>query len=181
MSEEKKKEEEKKKQIAMAQNSTELTKLSIGFANALKMQEQLNRSMAQIALKTLQPVLDFSYLSATLHSMTPALDMMRQNQAILQAIKPPALEGILESQRQISQITASLVAINKLIQVPKISMPELKTTSNKIPTQHNTLVRSLLSQIEYLETELAKEKGKNKELLALLDEKRKELKKQYVA
>lgn len=178
MSEQKKKEEKKKTEQIV---SGELANISTVILNALGTKEQIN-SMVQTTLKSLQPSLaGLNHLSETLNNMSPVYEMIRQNQAIFQSIQTSNLTAILDSLRQVNQLSETLVRINEMMQLPKISIPKLETELKAISPKNNILVKSLLSQIEYLENELAKEKGKNKELLALLDEKRKKLKKQYIA
>lgn len=71
-----------------------------------------------------------------------------------------------------------------MFEMSKIQIPRITTELSVIQSQNNSTIDSLLREIAFLEKELSKEKVKNKELLALLtllEEKRKELKKQYVA
>jgi hypothetical protein len=50
-----------------------------------------------------------------------------------------------------------------------------------VDSQKDTIIKSLVSQIEYLQSELSKKDIKIRELLARLEEEKKDLKKQYVA
>jgi hypothetical protein len=181
MSEEKEKDKEKKPLSVL----TELSNIGVGLSEAMRAQAQIMQSsIAQQALQSARIFDSFNGLSSSFKTMASINNMIREHQAIIPAFQqPPIMKTMLEYQTGISILAKQLVGINKMIQsvkMPKIAIPTLSTELAVIPRQNDTLVRSLLREIELLEKELAKEKAENKQLMALLEEKRKELKKQYV-
>jgi len=179
MSEEKK--EKEKRPISVFE---ELSTISLGISEAMKAQAQiLQSSVALQALQSAKVCESFKHMAGTLQSMASFNNMIKQNQIVIQTLQQSSigLKAMLEYQLHMRQLADNLARINKMVQPLKFPTATVTTELIAIPPRNDTLVRSLLREIEFLEKELSKKKAKNKELLALLDEKRKELKKQYVA
>jgi predicted RNase H-like nuclease (RuvC/YqgF family) len=181
MSEEKKEKGKKGKTISVF---NELSTSSIGLSEAMKAQAQIMQSSVALqALQSAKILEPFKYVAGTLKLMASFNNMIKQHQIVMQTLQQSSvgLKTMLEYQSQVRQLADNLVRINKMVEPLKFPIPKLTAELTAIPPRNDTLVRSLLREIEFLEKELSKEKAKNKELLALLEEKRKELKKQYVA
>lgn len=179
MSEEKKEEKERKTTSIF----DELSNISIGLSEAEKMQAQIMQSsVVQQALQSAKIFESFSHIAGYLHSMASINEMLRQNQSVIHAIQQSSavFNMMREYQSQVRRLADSLTTINKMVRPLEFTIPELTAELTTIPTRNDTLVRSLLREIELLEKELSKEKAKNKVLLALLEKKRKQLKRQYV-
>jgi len=184
MTEEKKEKEKDKKTTSI---SDRLVTITLGLSEAKKAQAQIMQSaIAQQALQSARISESFQRMAGTLQTMTSFNNMIERHQLVMQTLQQSSigLKTMMEYQSGVRELANRLVGINKMItsvKMPTPIIPKLTTELAAIPPQSNTLVRSLLRQIEFLEKELAKEKSENKQLLALLDEKRKELKKQYVS
>lgn len=181
MSEEKKEKEKEKKVLPVFKG---LSTISLGLSEAMKAHARIMQSpVAQQALQSALVFDSFKHMAGTLQSMAKFNDIIRQNQIVIQTLQQSSigLKTMLEYQSQIGQLSANLTRINKMVSLLKFPTAMLTAELVSIPRQNDTLVRGLLREIEFLEKELSKEKTENKELRALLEEKRKGLKKQYVA
>jgi len=161
----------------------ELSTISFALSEAMKAQAQiLQSSVALQALQSAKVFESFKRMAGTLQSMASFNNMIKQNQTVMQTLQQSSigLEAMFEYQLHMKQLADNLARINKMVQPLKFPTAPLTTELTDIPHRNDMLVRSLLREIEFLEKELSKEKAKNKELLALLEEKRKELKKQCV-
>ena len=185
---EKKKKEHTKKPEEILNASVELANMSTIVAETIKEQEQISQSISN-AIKALD-YSPFSGILASLDCLKGTLSSIKQLSTIMG--EKPAIFSVIESSAsalsnlgtvssQIRQMHENIESMSKLIDPSEVKLPEIIIPRIKeIDSQKDTIIKSLASQIEYLESELSKEKEKNNELLALLDEKRKELKKQYV-
>jgi hypothetical protein len=179
-----KKKEEKKKLKESESVSVELSNISDNVSEAIKAQKEIAEYGSKVFqafrsdLFTPSVCTSLQFLGGTLQSLSNISSILKDYQPLLTSLNFKAFSDIGLQTRAISE---SLTSIGKMMELPKIEVPKLEVELSAIPTQNNTLVKTLVRQIEYLENELAKEKTINKELIALLEEKRKELKKQYVS
>jgi soluble cytochrome b562 len=181
MSEEKK--EKEKKTISV---SIELSTINKQLTEAMNFQREIMQSpIVEQALQVAKVYESFWQMNDTLQCMASINSVIQESQKALQALESSTagMRAMLEYQTGINKLMEQLGEVSNMVasvKIPEIAIPKLNTELATIPSQNNTLVRSLLREIDLLEKELAKEKTKNKGLIALLDEKRKELKKQYV-
>lgn len=116
-------------------------------------------------------------------AMLPVVNsVFTAQQSVLQALKSSkALETFVELRKTTQKLAETYLAVNKALALPReIAIAKINPLMETIPSQTNTAVNSLLRHIEFLEKELAKERAKNKELLRILRDRGKELKK-YVS
>jgi len=161
----------------------ELANISISLSEAMTAHTQIMQSdMAKQALQSAKVFESFKHMAGTLQLMASFNDLVKQHRIVMKTFEQSSigLKAMLEHQSHVKELASSLTRINDMVKPLKFTVPELKTELTAIPSKNDTLVRSLLREIEFLENELSKEKAKNKELLALLEEKRKQLKNQYV-
>lgn len=179
-----KKEKEKEKKTTSV--SDRLVVITLGLSEAISARAQIMQSaIAQQALQSARVSEAFQRMAGSLHTMEAFNNMIKQQQLAMQTLQRSSigLKTIMDYQSGVTELANRLVGINKMIESVKISipvLPKLTTELAAIPSRNDTLVKSLLREIEFLEKELAKEKGTNKQLIALLEEKRKDLTKQYV-
>ena len=175
-------EEKKKKKPISVFN--ELSAISIGLSKAMKAQTQIMQSSVALqALQSAKVLESFKYMAGTLQSMVFLNNTLKQHHTVMQAFQRSSigLKTMLSYRLQVRQLADNLIRINKMVEPLTLPIPELTAELTAIPPRNDTLVRSLLREIDFLEKELSKEKAKNKQLLAFLEEKRKKLKTQYVA
>ena len=93
---------------------------------------------------------------------------------VSQALK--TISAYRESARKLAE------QYSRIQQMVQISAPltSLETEIRAIPSRTDRAIKSLLNYIAFLERELSKEKAKNKELLRILEELRKDVKRRYV-
>ena len=179
MSEKKEKPKEKKPESILISLSNIQTSLS----EAMKAQKAISMQVAKVAETAVKPLTSLAQSLQTMNTFTNAINsvIQQQQQAVMRALQAPLVsQTMLQYQAHVKTLEESLARIRKMVELPRIDIPTITTELTAIPSQNNRTINSLLRHIEFLETELAKEKAKNKELLRLLEEKRKELKKQYV-
>lgn len=179
MSEETK--EDKKKRLTMVD---EMTAISSSVQAALQAQESIMNSgiiqqMNQVSTLSVQmdEVLKSVKAFGEIGKMVNCIEVaFEEFQPIL---LPP--NGLLDALGQIDTITREFAKMNEIIKLPDITIPEFSREIAIIPRNNNTIIKVLAEEIERLEKELAQQTNDNKELRALLEDKRKELKKQYVS
>jgi len=187
VSEEKKEEEKKKEKKTTVLDG--YTSIQTSLSQAMVAQSAiLNSAIARQAMESARIAQAMSNSLGTIKMMEAINHMVRQQNAIMQVLQnamqnSTVIRAMATYENQTRRLAESIATINQRIQsIPtKIVVPAIKTELATIPRQTNVTVRTLENYIVALEKELAKEKMKNKELLALLEDKRKELKKQYVA
>jgi uncharacterized protein YjgD (DUF1641 family) len=183
MSEEKKEEEKKKEKKTTILNG--YASIQKSLAQAMVAQNTiLNSAIAKQAMESARIAQAMSNSLGTIKMMEGINNMMRRQNAVTQALQnafqsSSLIRTMTIYENQTRRLAESIVAINQSIHT-KIAVPAMKTELAIIPRQTDVTVRTLENYIVALEKELAKEKDENKELLRLLDEKRKDLKKQYV-
>lgn len=108
--------------------------------------------------------------------------LFTQQLSILRAFQPsPIFRTLVQYRKSLEKLSENYLAINKAITFPQFSLSQITPKMEAIPSLTKATVNGLLRHIEYLERELAKERQKNKALLRILEETKKELKKKYVA
>lgn len=184
MSEEEKGEKnEKKKEKKPITVVEQWNNISLSVTDTIRIQRELMQSNAvNTALQAARATQSFIQTAAFLKSFQGLNETLRANSQIIQQVyQTPGLKAMAEMQQQMGKLNADFVRASQIARSPTIQMPILTTQLKAIPPQRDTVIRSLVSQIEYLESELAKSKTENKELIRQLEEKRKELKQQYVS
>lgn len=186
MSEEKKEEEKKKEKKTTVLDR--YASIQTSLSQAMVAQSAiLSSAIARQTMESARIAQAMSNSLGTIKMMEAITHMVRQQNAIAQVLQNAMQNstvvramGIYENQAR--KLAESIATINQRIQsIPmKVVVPAIKTELATIPRQTDVTVRTLENYIVALEKELAKEKAKNKELLALLEEKRKKLKNQYV-
>jgi len=187
MTEEKKKEEAKKQEVVTVYS--ELSSIFDAATESIREQEliyqHISNSMAAMDTSMYSGILaSLDCLHSSLTSIGQISTSWRENAAILSVIDSSAspFSALEFAGSQMKQMHENIEAMGKLIEMPDAKMPEIIIPIIKeVDSQKDAIIRSLVSQIEYLESELNKEKTEKKDLLALLEDKRKELKKQYVS
>ena len=179
MSEENKK-EEKKKRVTMFD---EMNAISSSIQAAYAVQESIMNSAI------IQQMNQVSTLSAQMGEGLKSFNSLEEIGKMVNCIEiafewfqpillPP--NGLLDALEQIDTITKDFARMNEMFKLPNITIPEVSREITIIQRNNNTIIKVLAEEIERLERELAQQKTDNKELQALLEDKRKELKKQYV-
>jgi flagellar biosynthesis chaperone FliJ len=187
VSEEKKEEEKKKEKKTIVLDGYE--SIQTNLSQAMVAQGTiLGSAIARQVMESARIAQAMSNSLGTIKMMEAINSVMRQQNAITQALQNAmqnsAVIGTMAIyENQTRKLAEGIAAISQRIQsiTSKVVVPSIKTELATIPHQTNVTVRTLENYIVALEKELAKERAKNKELLALIEEKRKELKKQYVA
>jgi hypothetical protein len=180
MSEKKEKEKEKK------DISINLSTIDHELSEALKIQTEVMLSpLVQAALKTARIFDSFNHMTESLQYMESVNRIIKDSKMIFTSFEysMESLKAMFEYGAGTKKLLEQFSGINRIldsVKIPEIAIPRLETELAAIPPQNDILIRSLLREIDLLEKQLAKEKIKNKALIAILDEKRKELKKQYV-
>jgi len=186
MTEEKKKEKKKeeKETIEEMLSSIDFEKISAIAASALKAQEELSRYFAEAAFPKLKGLEEcLKGVSTTFVEMDSINELIKQ----IAIINVPTMTELTELYKQIDEMNKSLYKSLELVKMPEIPLPDLITELETIPPRNDTLVRSLLREIELLEynlsekaKELAAKDAEIKELRARLEGKKKRLE-QYIA
>jgi hypothetical protein len=180
---EKEEKERKKKALSIPVN---LSTIDRELSEALRLQRQMMLSPLVLeALRTARIFDSFNHMTESLQCMESVNRIIKDNHIVFKAFEYSfeGLKAMLGYGAETKKLLEQFSGISRLVEsikVPEIAIPKLETELVAIPPQNDALVRSLLRQIDLLEKELAKEKIKNKGLIALLDEKRKDLKRQYV-
>lgn len=185
---------EKKKEVAkkpedMVNAFTELSCISTTVTEAMREQEQISQSISNMMKATETSMYSgiltsLDCVNGSLSSIEQISTSWRENEAILSAIGSSTCAlGTLETiGSQVKEMYENIESIGKLINPQEAKLAEIIIPKIKeVDSQKDTIIKSLVSQIEYLESELSKKDTKIRELLALLEEERKDLKKQYVS
>ena len=186
VSEEKKEEEKKKEKKTVVLDR--YTSIQTSLSKAMIAQNAiLNSAIARTAMESGRIAQAMINSLGTIKMMEAINRMVRQQDAITQALQntflnSTVIRAMTTYENQARRLAESIATINQRVQSMNMEVvaPTIKTELAIIPRQTDVTVRTLEKYIVALEKELAKEKGKNKELLRLLEEKRKDLKKQYV-
>jgi hypothetical protein len=140
----------------------------------------MNSAVVTAALRNKEMLENYKRMYGTFETISSLRYTAMAHQANLASLQMSLRTRTL-IENQLRNYAVTFTRINQIAKPLIAPTPALTQALVAAPPKNEVLVRSLLREIEMLEKELAKEKGKNKELLALLDEKRKELKKQYVS
>lgn len=186
MSEEKKEEEKKKEKKTTVLNG--YTSIQASLSQAMVAQSAIVSSgFARLGMESARIAQAMSNSLGTIKMMEGINRMVRQQNAVTQALQSAfqnssLIRAMTTYENQTRRLAENIVAINQRVQSihTEVVVPAIRTELATIPRQTDVTVRTLENYIVALEKELAKEKEKNKELLELLEEKRKDLKKQYV-
>ena len=192
MTEEKKKEVAKKPEV-IVNAFTELSSISTSITEAMREQEQISQNITN-AMNIMGATSVSSRILASLDGLNGSLASIgqistswRENEAITSMIasSTDALSAITAIGSQISAMHQNIASMGKLIGEQETIETPLTTIIvpriNEVDSQKDTIIKSLVSQIEYLQSELSKRDARMKELIALLEEEKKDLKKQYVS
>lgn len=182
MVEEKKK--ERKKEPKKNSPVLEFSAMKLALSQTKEAQKALMES-SQLLKTLMEPFALKAYKQSVsmYRAMLPVVSsIFTAQQSILQAFQSSkVLETFVKCRESVQKLAKTYLAINKAIALPRqIAVTQITPMMETIPSQTKTAVNSLLRHIEFLEKELAKERAKNKELLRILKERGKELKK-YIA
>lgn len=186
--------EEKKKEVAKKPEEivnafTELSSISTTVTEAMREQEQISQNISNI-MKAVDNsrftgiLASLDCVNSSLSSIGQISTSWRENEAILSAIgSSVSAFGSLETiGSQIKEMYENIESIGKLIEPQEAKLAEIIIPKiREVESQKDTIIKSLASQIEYLESELNKKDTKIRELLTLLEKEKKDLKKQYVS
>ncbi len=173
---------EKKKPESVHKN---LTRIQLALVEASRANSAIMRTsviQAMQASARISKIFDQSTIGLqTMIKAQAQLNKMAMKQArLLQAFQvPQVLKAVVAHEKNALGLAAEYSRIQQSIQ-KSISLPSLETHVRAIAPRTDTTMKSLLNYVEFLEKELTKEKAKNKELLRILEELKKEIKKQYV-
>jgi predicted RNase H-like nuclease (RuvC/YqgF family) len=186
VSEEEKEEQKKKKSQLIASNLAIQNSLSEAIRASATLQSVFIDQASAVQFKApdwirqtasnLQTMLSFS------NAITSAIQQQQTTMRALHAFQAPLVSRTMfQYQTQIRALSEGLVRINRMMQMPKIDIPVIKTELHTLPSHNNKTIDILLRYIDSLEKELVKEKAMNKELLRLLEDIKKKVKQQYIA
>lgn len=160
--------------------------IRLAFNQTTEAQKALMESAPLLSALTEYPgVLDAlkqSAMSLRYVSELSKMLMKEQKEIVRALLSSGALSVVSDFRQDLQKLAELTVGIREMVKMNKnIDVPTLLPKIEAIPSQTNAVINGLLRHIDFLEREMAKERQKNKELLKLLEEKRKELKKKYVA
>lgn len=181
----KNKEEQKKKKKPKSTLAAYLNiQKNLSLAESLQkvmMQSPTGLKALAESAKALQIKQATNTLQAISNIQTAIGDMALRQASLVHALQASAVIKTLERyQKSVQNLAQNYLAINKLIQVPKINIPMVAAKIDNIPSETGNIVQSLLGHIDYLERELAKKEEENKELRRILHQLKEKLKTSYV-
>jgi hypothetical protein len=185
-SEEKKEQEGKKKPEQTKNFIAELTKMTAYASQAMEAQNAILESGALQALAQNAKMFQEMQKALVTSQIVIALDTFAgQHAELMKSIQAPWEEARRLS-LQMKDICDTVTRANQMI-AKSVPMQEVTLELQSIPSRNETLVRSLLREIELLEFNLAEREkiisakdSEIKQLRELLENKRKKLKEQYV-
>ena len=180
ITEEKKK--ERKKEPKKISPVFEFSAMKLAFSEWKETQKALMESFQPLKTFMEPSALKAFKQSLSMHkAMLPVVSsIFAAQQSILQTFQSSSkvLETFVEFRKEFQELAETYLAINKALALPReIAIAKITPKMETIPSRTKTVVNSLLRHIDFLEKELAIERAKNKELLRILRERGKELKK----
>ena len=119
-------------------------------------------------------------LQTIMKTQTQLHKMLTEQARILEACQvPQALKAMAQYEANVRRLAKQFSRVQQMVRIP-LPITSLETRIRTIPSRADRAINSLLNYIAFLEGELSKEKTKNKELLRILEELRKDVKRRYV-
>ena len=188
MSEKKKEEKNEKKKLTAFDEIGDLSSL---VTAAYEAQQSILGSgiftqiseMSKIANSQVSEVINSINSFNGVYSVSEALtQIMNQYQDVINSIELPSkMIAQTISGLELDRISKEITNLNEMLKLEPIDIPEISNEIKNIPINNNKIINILGEKIEFLEKQLDQKDDEIQKLRALLEDNRKELRKQYVS
>lgn len=181
MSEKKREKTEKKKRKPLLPDYSPIQSTLTATASVYK--TLVESSGMQEYLKTMRETwkTTLDQHMAVLQSVAPYLgEIQRMRELYLGALNTQVMKPLMQVRRESQRLLQQISEVNRMV-ISKVPSASIIPIARAIPSVAKSTIEGLARHVALLEEELAKEKEEKKELIRIIDEMRKKLKKKYVA